>query len=81
MSCAIHWTNTAGNKGRGGWVLTRDKASEYCKSLNEDHDDITHWFVDREVSKAIAQLVVIKNLPAGQPCWMARVLASYIYPA
>lgn len=32
----------------------------------------------RKLSRAIAEMCVVKNLPSGDPCWVARLIGSYI---
>jgi hypothetical protein len=32
----------------------------------------------RKLSRAIAEMCVVKNLPSGDPCWVARLIGTYI---
>ena len=32
----------------------------------------------QKLSRAIAEMCVVKNLPSGDPCWIARLIGTYI---
>ena len=31
-----------------------------------------------DISRVISEICVVKNLPAGDPCWMSRMISSYL---
>jgi hypothetical protein len=80
MSCAIFWKSDR-TLGHGKFILKRDYAEHFADHLNKYYKrSILHWVVDKDVVRTVSELCVLKGLPGGDPCWMSKMLMSYVYP-
>jgi len=80
MSCFILWRNEKYiecKQGRGTALFTKEQA-EHLASIARNRDGTTYYVIDLKVYEAIAQVCVMKGLPGGDPCWIAKKIAGYV---
>lgn len=83
MSCIILWTNPKllVKQGQGVGRFKREEAKIHVDFLNEnDRYGFRYYVIDFEVYRVLAELCVSKNLPGGDPCWIAKMIAGYVNP-